>query len=224
MLNYYSYLEEEDDRRRTAKIRIKWMSPYLPKGSRILDLGCSDGLFVHALSESGYRASGVDISEVMISYGRKTYGVDISRVDFEDEWPFNETFDAITCYATLSNIINPSRVFENIRRYLRPGGLFFFNFGCIDRFVSRILGSRFYLYRPTAATIYSKKTVMTYCERSGLKLRYLINDIQVVPVARLVGFFRIPGSLWFLKCLGLEDTSMRMWLLTGYTACASRDG
>ena len=162
MLNYYAYLEEKEMRRCNADIRVKWIAPYLPKDARVLDLGCSDGLFVDVLAKSGYRASGIDVSNAMISYGRETYAVDISRADFEGDWPFTGFFDAITCYATLSNIINPSRVFTNIRKHLRPGGYFFFNFGDCDRLASRFLRSRLYLYRPTACTIYSKKTVTDF--------------------------------------------------------------
>ena len=220
MLNYYSYLDETQLRERTAKIRIKWISHYLKKKSRILDLGCSDGLFVHSLSKSGFIASGIDVSSVMVKYGRETLGVDLRLSDFEEDWPFSESFDAIVCFATLSNMVNPSKVFNNVRRHLRPGGYFFFNFGCRDRLISRILGSRLYLYRPTVATIYSKKTVESYCRNSDLRIREIFTDIQIVPLARLIGFFRVSGFLWILNRLGLEETKMRMPLLTGYAACA----
>ncbi len=223
MLNYYSYLGEKDIRRRTAEIRVKWMAPHLSCNARILDLGCSDGLFVNALSQSGYRASGIDISDAMIALGRETYGVDVLRADFEGDWPFTKTFDAITCYATLSNIVNPSRVFANIRRHLRPGGMFFLNFGDSRRLVSLLLGSRLYLYRPTACSIYSKKIVKEYCSKYGFQILDLFNDIQVVPLARLIGFLRIPALVRGLKLFGLENKSLKMILLTGYAARVVRE-
>ncbi len=204
MLNYYSYFEEEDMRRRTADIRINWMAPYLPKGARVLDLGCSDGLFVDVLAKSGYRASGIDVSSAMVSYGRKIYSVNIFRADFEEDWPFTEPFDAISCYATLSNIVNPSRVFANVHKHLRPGGYFFFNFGSYDRLISRFLRSRLYLYRPTVCTIYSKKTVTDYCHNHNLKILKIFNDLQVVPLARLLGFFVFRVVLVYLSVLGLR--------------------
>lgn len=221
MLNYYSYFDEDSLRSRNAEIRKQWISQYLPVNSRILDLGCSDGLFVHTLSKSGYRASGIDVSSTMIAYGRRKYKVDYTaQADFENSWPFTEEFDAITCFATLSNIVNPSCVFNNIRQHLRKGGYFFFNFGDCDRLLSRILGSRLYLYRPTAATIYSKKTIINYCRKYGLRVQEIFNDIQVVSLARLLGFFRIPGLIRVIKYLGLEETTIHMKVLTGYSVCA----
>lgn len=223
MLNYYSYVEGADERRQTANIRANWIAPYLPKDARLLDLGCSDGLFVDVLTRAGYKASGLDVSNVMVSRGRGAYKADIVRADFEGDWPFSETFDAITCYATLSNIVNPSRVFANVSKHLRPGGYFFFNFGCHDRLVSRFLRSRLYLYRPTACTIYSKNTIADYCAKNNLKIVRIFNDVQVVPMIRLFGFLRIPGLVGAFKRLGMEKLSIKMTLLTGYAACAVRD-
>ncbi|MDD2689717.1 MAG: class I SAM-dependent methyltransferase [Candidatus Omnitrophica bacterium] len=223
MLNYYSYLGEKEIRRSTAELRVKSMMGYLPEGSRVLDLGCSDGSFVRCLSGHGYRTSGIDISNAMISYGRKNYGVDIYRADFEEDWPFTEAFDAITCYATLSNIVNPSRVFANIRKHLRPGGYFFFNFGDCNRLVSRLLKSRLYLYRPTVCTIYSKKTISDYCNNQSLRILKIFNDVQVVPLLRLFGFLRIPLLMQTCELLRLEKSNLKMALLTGYTACAVRE-
>lgn len=224
MLNYYSYLDDADLRKRNAEIRKNWIKQYIPGNARILDIGCSDGLFVHVLSESGYSASGIDISSAMTDYARNTYGVDARQADFEQKWPFTEQFDAITCFATMSNFFHPSVIFNNIRQHLRAGGYFFFNFGDSDRLLSRMFGKRLYLYRPTAGTIYSKKTVINYCQKHELRIHEIFNDVQVISLARLLGFFRIPGSLKAIKHMGLEDAAVKMKWLTGYSACAVRCG
>ena len=220
MLNYYAYLKEDEERKRTCEIRLKKIGSYLSEGSTVLDLGCSDGLFVDTLNRNGFKAMGIDISSSMVAYGRDKYGADLVQADFESDWPSDEFFDAVTCYAALSNFTSASRVFEQISQNLKPGGHFFFNFGDCDRLISRMLGGRLYLYRPTAALIYSRNTLLNYCGKFGLKIRYIENDVQIVPLARLVGFLRIPGLAKMIKTLGLEKTSLKLTLLTGYTACA----
>ncbi len=220
MLNYYSYLEESNVRKKTCQLRMEWIKRYLPMGSRVLDLGCSDGLFVKCLTDAGYKACGMDISHAMVSHSKKTYGIEVFQADFEGEWPFQDTFDAITCYATLSNITRPSLVFKNIRKHLRPGGFMFFNFGDRGRLISRMLGSRLYLYRPTASTIYTRKNIIDYLGMNGFVIENISNDIQVVPLMRLIGFFRILGLIKAFKLLGMEESNMKIHLLTGYAVRA----
>jgi len=165
----------------------------------------------------------MDLSSTMLAHGRKKYGANLVQGDFEEDWPFDEPFDAITCYAALSNFSSAAKVFEQIRRNLKPGGYFFFNFGDCDRLVSRMLGSRLYLYRPTASLIYSRKTLINYCKKYGLKIINSENDVQIVPLARLIGFLRIPGLSRILKALGLEKSNCKMTLLTGYMVMAVRE-
>ena len=43
---------------------------YVKKEAEVLDVGCGDGYGTYKLSRTGYKAVGVDISEVMIQKGR----------------------------------------------------------------------------------------------------------------------------------------------------------
>ena len=222
MLNYYSYLEDEPYRRRNAELALSWMRPSLPPRARTLDLGCADGVLVDVMAAAGCRASGLDVSPYMIERGRERYRADIRLGDFEEPWPFDGQFDVVTCFAALSNFVHPSAVFENIQKHLKPGGSFFFNFGDHRRLVSRALGARLYLYRPSVAVIYSRDTVAAYCRKHGLQLEEVSTDVQVVPLARLLGFLRVPGLLSAVKLVGLEASTLRLKLLTGYRARAVR--
>lgn len=222
MLNYYSYFSENAIRLKTAELRLKMLEVNLNKNSRILDLGTSEGLFLHVAKKRGYKhVYGMDISQPMIEYGKKTYDVDIVNADFEGTWPFETSFDVITCFTT-ANILQPSRVFANIRSNLKIGGYFYFTFCDAERLVSRILGSRLYAYRPTATTVYSRKTIDLYCKNNGLKIIKIWNDIQIAPIARIAGFVKMPVLSKILKRLNLDNASIKLALPTQYAACAKK--
>lgn len=223
MLNYYHYISNLNTQQTNSKIRLKWVQSKLPIGSRILDIGCSNGLFVHTLNEVGYLAVGMDISFPVLKWGRQNYRTNVIQADFEEEWPFSKPFDGITCFATLSNISRPSHVFSNVSKFLRPGGYFIFNFGDCKRLISRFLGKRLYLLRPTAATLFTRKTVSEYCFQNRLKVLGWSSDIQEITLGRLFGSFRIPwiDKLW---CnLGAERAKFHFNLLTGYTVYSIRE-
>ena len=194
----------------------------LNKNSRILDLGTSEGLFLHVAKKRGYnKVYGMDISQPMIEYGKKTYNVDIMDSDFEGKWQLETPFDIITCYTT-ANILKPSRVFINIRNNLKIGGYFYFTFCDAERLVSRMLGPRFYAYRPTATTVFSRKTIDLYCRNNGLKIMKIWNDVQYAPIARIAGFVKIPLIDKILRYLKLENASIKLILPTQYAAYAKR--
>jgi SAM-dependent methyltransferase len=222
MLNYYSYIDDDHWRMANADLRIAWLARYVDPGAKILDLGCSDGLFVHVLSEAGYRAVGIDISAAMVASGQERYGGDLRCADFEGVWPFNEKFDAITCFATLSNFANPSRVFANVSKHLKPGGVFMFNYGDCSRLVPRLLGKRFYAFRPTAQTIYSAGTIRSYLNRCGLTVVASWDDVQVTALGRLLGFLRFPSLLRAAERMRLAGWPIRLRLPTGPMVCARR--
>ena len=223
MLNYYSYIEEAENRRKTDKFRVDWVTSRLPSNSRILDLGCGDGLYVDMLKKSGFQAYGMDISSAMIAIAKNKYNIEIIQGDAEKEWAFEEPFDAIVCY-TISNFINPSLVFKQIQTNLRQGGYFFFNFADCENLLSRLMGKHFYVYRPSAAIVYSKKTIMAYCKKFGLRIESIKNDTQMIPLARFFGMLGLPSFIGGFKFIGVDHWDIKTTLPTSYMACAVRKG
>ncbi|HPP88864.1 MAG TPA: hypothetical protein PLM75_13500, partial [bacterium] len=84
----------------------------------------------------------------------------------------------------------------------------------------KMMGSRLYLFRPTVATIYSKKIIEKYLKKYGFEIIEISNDQQIFSVARLLGFLRIPFSLKIMETLKFNDLTVKMKFLTGYCACA----
>lgn len=73
----------------------------LPRGSRILDMGCGTGRHAILLAQRGYRVTGVDLSEGMLAEARKA----ASEAGVEVEWVHEDAtqyepdalFDAAIC-------------------------------------------------------------------------------------------------------------------------------
>jgi SAM-dependent methyltransferase len=103
----------------------------IPRGSRIIDLGCGAGIDAIFLAQQGMIVTGVDISPVALQIGEQLasiYGVKLNFIhaDILDvPLPDGE-----------ADLVNDSYVFHNVRpesraryasqvyRLLRPGGLF----------------------------------------------------------------------------------------------------
>ncbi|MGG0454696.1 methyltransferase [Bacillus mycoides] len=104
---------------------IPFFEQYVEKEVQVLDVGCGDGYGTYKLSLTGYKAVGVDLSEVMIQKGKERgegpslsfIKGDLSSLPFE-----NEKFEAIMAINSLEWTEEPLRALNEIKRVLKKDG------------------------------------------------------------------------------------------------------
>ena len=94
----------------------------LPKGSKILDLGCGRGEFLGGFIRCGLNGYGVDQSAIAKSICPEA---EIVQSDLENEpLPYNDNyFDVIYSKSVLEHFYYPEKLVMEIYRVLKPGGL-----------------------------------------------------------------------------------------------------
>ena len=95
--------------------------------SKILDIGCGTGHHTAMLSDKGLDVLGIDISPSMIETAKKMYPkLNFETADALDTNKFDpESFThVISMYFTIYYIENKKMFFENVFRWLVPGGYF----------------------------------------------------------------------------------------------------
>ena len=114
-------IESEDD----LKFPNMFLS-HLKSGSNILDLGCGTGFSTAYFVKKGMKAQGIDLSTNMIEIAQKKYpNLAFSVADMRIFRP-NEMVDAVWAGYSLFHFeqIYLEKTIENIKSYLRPGGIF----------------------------------------------------------------------------------------------------
>ena len=99
------------------------------RGKKVLDVGCGNGFVLSRYARAGAEVYGVDITETGIDLCRKRFGhmglIGDFRVANAESLPFPDaTFDCVSSVGVLHHIPHPERGFAEIRRVLKPGGLF----------------------------------------------------------------------------------------------------
>ena len=99
-----------------------------PSGGSLLDVGCGDGFFMHALdrehrlAERGWNLTGIDFSKYMLDRA-SALPYRFERCNLEQGIPFDaESFDVLFLGEVIEHIYNPDRLLEECRRVLRPSG------------------------------------------------------------------------------------------------------
>jgi SAM-dependent methyltransferase len=111
---------------------VEWLK--LPKRSLILDLCCGMGRHSLALSDFGYRVTGMDLSEVLLDEAKKLdkdgkvrwIRGDMRRIPLETE--FDAVVNLFTSFGYFEQDEENGKVLKEVERVLLPGGKFIIDF------------------------------------------------------------------------------------------------
>lgn len=183
----------------------------LPPKARILDLCCGTGQLAQALSEKGFRLTGIDGSEPTIAIARKnapdaSFIVDDAR-NFSITGKFHavlSTFDSLNHVMHLEDLTN---VFGNVNRVLSSGGVFAFDLNMEEGYRIRWRGSSGYVEDDhafiTRASYLPEERIAKYAitvffregdqwDRSDTTLlQRCYSEEEIVKALRSVGFIRV---------------------------------
>lgn len=101
---------------------LKTLLKYKLPPAKVLELGCSHGSFVALLRQTGYDASGVELSPWVVNYGSNIFDIPVSIGPLED-LNFTENFDAIVLMDVLEHLPNPIATITHCVSLLKPDGI-----------------------------------------------------------------------------------------------------
>ena len=165
----------------------------LPKGSKILDVGCGTAHLTNWIKEKGFEVYGIEPSSVMYSYARSNFPEIEIKQAISSDIPYPDNyFDLIVAFEVLRYLDKNenAKTFTEFHRVLKVGGKFFVtqvNLFCTD----------FYFIFHQLKSIICKITNAThhYCNftTSGAQIKGVKNVgfSEVETVGRFFGSIRI---------------------------------
>ena len=103
--------------------RIPLFRSAIGTGKRVLDLGCRSGALTRHFLE-GNSVVGLDVDPVALEKAA-ALGIEPVQADVESQLPFDGgSFDAVVAGELLEHLQFPDALVGEIRRVLRPGGVF----------------------------------------------------------------------------------------------------
>jgi SAM-dependent methyltransferase len=160
--------------------RIPLFRAAIGRKKRVLDLGCRAGALTRHFLE-GNEVVGLDVDQVALAKA-EALGILPVVADVEEPLPFSdESFDAVVAGELLEHLRFPDALVAEIRRVLRPGGVFVGSVPNAFRFQGRL---RFLLGRaaeddPTHLHMFSPAA-----------MRELLNGFEKVEIAYVGGRYR----------------------------------
>ena len=135
----------------------------------VLDIGCGNGNFLHAMQRRGWTITGIEPSEHGAQRAGTDYGLEVINDDvFQVDLP-PESFDLITLWHVLEHVPDPIAFIQRIQSWLKPAGKLLIavpNFSGIE---ARLLKTRWaFLDIPRHQYQFNMNSLVVIAERSEL--------------------------------------------------------
>ncbi len=166
---YSNYFLDAGVNRRTFQRRIRAIERRCGRPGRLLDVGCALGDFALEAQSAGWSVEGVEISPYAAAQARRR-GVIAHTGTLEQLRLPAGSFDVITLYDTIEHFADPVATLREVRRLLRPGGLVHLVTPNVGGLQARVLGRRWYHYKPGEHLFYfAPTTLRAALEAAGLR-------------------------------------------------------
>lgn len=152
------------------------------QGVQVLDLGCGGGFMAETLARREAQVTGVDPSLASLEAAQqhaRSQGLDIAyRAGTGEAIPLaSRSVDRVVCVDVLEHVLEVEKVLAEVRRVLRPGGIFFFdtiNRNWLSRFIIVTLAENVVKALPRGAHDPTKfirpKELQRWLEKTGFSV------------------------------------------------------
>ncbi|HEV7519416.1 MAG TPA: class I SAM-dependent methyltransferase [Thermoanaerobaculia bacterium] len=200
------YLAEEKTRRRSLRRSLARLERSGDgRRGRLLDVGCSAGLFAELARDAGWEVLGIEPSRWLADRARERLGDAVLCARFEDVTLAPGSFDAVCLWDVLEHVADPHAFLAQAARVLRPGGVLALNVPNLASWIARALGRRWPLLLPEHLFFFSPASLRLLFARHGIAAPKLL----LHPVAFGAGFVAhrlaqhgVPGARLAEKALG----------------------
>ena len=162
--DYFEYEQENDDIFFDLMLKglsdINFNPSGFNKSSSFLDIGCATGLLVEYMQSLGWRSKGVELCGPAAEYGSKKRNIEIFSGTVEQAMFEDNSFDVIHCSHLIEHLNNPSVYIDEIKRILKPGGVFLCITPNSDGFQAKLFGSKWRSAIADHMFLFSRKTLI----------------------------------------------------------------
>lgn len=111
----------------TSRSRIaRDILPLAPPPGRFLEVGCGYGPVLIAARDLGYEVTGIELGDQAREWAAREHGLEMHGRILEECGFADASFDVIFAWHVIEHVPDMTRFLNEVRRVLKPGGIFFF--------------------------------------------------------------------------------------------------
>jgi SAM-dependent methyltransferase len=191
---------------RTQREKTRFVARHMPRGGRLLDVGCGAGFFLRALPPDVWDAWGVEISPRSAAAAERHLGPGRVWAGRLEDAPFADaSFDVVTFWASLEHMVEPRAGLGRARALLRPSGLLVVQVPNIASYQARRFGPDWFaLDLPRHRFHFSEQTLTRLLREAGfepreVRFRSETHDAHALKQSLKSRWLRRPAALGRLR-------------------------
>lgn len=172
--------------------------PWREGGGRLLEIGCSHGLYLERVRELGWEVEGLELGEDVVKIATEQRGLQVRQGFFERGLFPGDAYDAVALWHVLEHLPDPMESLIEIRRLLKPDGSLLVGVPNVEGFAAGLARS-FYasLDPPRHFTDFSPATLDAFLGKAGFEVVWLLQPATMRDLIRSMKFMadamNLPG-------------------------------
>lgn len=171
-LSVDEYLLEHENRELIFEEHVRLIERFINKKGRLLDIGCSAGLFLNVAKSRGWTVKGVEASYQDAVFARREFNLDVINSDIEKVNFGGEVFDVITMWDVLEHLQDPGLAISRIHSILDTNGLWVISTPNINSVFARIMRERWYNIIRMHLCYFNEKSLALFLKKYGFRIIY----------------------------------------------------
>jgi 2-polyprenyl-3-methyl-5-hydroxy-6-metoxy-1,4-benzoquinol methylase len=135
-------LEKESLQVRDYSDTRKFVAGMYPERGLLVEIGSGLGYLLDFFRKDGWTAFGIEPNEGLCRYARQTLGLSVASGTLQEADLQSESADVVSMIHVIEHVPDPSAVFSEVFRVLKPGGCFVVETPRYDTLMFKLLGKR----------------------------------------------------------------------------------
>lgn len=165
-----TYEDEAEGRSKNFSRILSRCEKICPQKGPLFDVGAATGILVRLARDRGWDAEGIEPSAWAVKYAREKYGVDIKQGAFEKASLPSDFYAVVTMVDIVEHMAHPLEAVQKAFEILKPGGIVCLVTPDIKSLAARLMGAKWWHYRPGHLGYFAAQSLQKLLERTGFTI------------------------------------------------------
>jgi SAM-dependent methyltransferase len=164
------YEEEAKGRSKNFAKILSFLDKTFPERGVLFDVGAATGILLNLARERGWQVEGIEPSVWAVHLARKRYRLELMEGAFEEAPLKTDYYTSVTMVDFIEHIPHPFEAATKAYKALSPGGILCLVTPDINSRTAKLMGGKWWHFRPGHLGYFTKKSLETMLHRSGFRI------------------------------------------------------